>query len=200
MRALEIERERILARLREISDREDRLIVRAPVSGTVITTDLSTLVGQHYQIGQEVMLIADESSQEVVAYAGQKGTHVWLPEIGQRCAVRTRSDASSEFLATATRVTPRLSTRGAASALLAVNGGPLAANLTQDAHGSATWETTVTHAEAQLAIPSAQATQLRVGPTGYLESPDVAENLGTYLGQKIRRWLNKHVTCQRSLV
>jgi putative peptide zinc metalloprotease protein len=109
----------------EIQHQVEGLIVRAPTGGEIVAHDLESLPGRYLSVGDEVVVIGNEKSKEVIVAAAQNDISSFMAQRNQPVRVRITGDEDNSFVADLTKIDPRASTSLPHPALGADAGGPL---------------------------------------------------------------------------
>jgi putative peptide zinc metalloprotease protein len=110
---------------REIRQQVEGLIVRAPVAGQIVARNLDSLMGRYLSVGDEILVIGNEKSKEVILAAAQNDISSFISQRGETVRVRVSGDEDNSFTSHLTKIDPRASTRLPHAALGADAGGPL---------------------------------------------------------------------------
>ena len=109
----------------EIRHQVEGLIVRAPIAGQIVAHDLESLPGRYLSIGDEIVVIGNEKSKEIILAAAQNDISSFISQRGETVKVRVTGDEENSFTAQLTKIDPRASTKAPHAALGADAGGPL---------------------------------------------------------------------------
>jgi putative peptide zinc metalloprotease protein len=110
---------------REIKSQVAGLVVRAPIAGQVVAHELDTLPGRYLSVGDEIAVIGNEKSKEVILAAAQNDISSFVAQRKQPVTVRVTGDEGNSFTAELTKIDPRATTALPHPALGADAGGPL---------------------------------------------------------------------------
>jgi putative peptide zinc metalloprotease protein len=109
----------------EIRHQVEGLIVRAPIAGQIVAHDLDSLPGRYLSVGDEIVVIGNETSKEIILAAAQNDISSFISQLGEPVRVRVAGDEDNSFTASLTKIDPRASTQPPHAALGADAGGPL---------------------------------------------------------------------------
>lgn len=126
------QRDALQRRLSERQGQVERLAIRAPSDGVVISRELSALVGSFVKEGQELLSVGDPTQREFVAAIRQEDLADAQKHLSLPVSVQLRG--RGEFGGQVRRVRPRASTQPEHPCLCAPFGGPLAVQTQTDQH------------------------------------------------------------------
>jgi putative peptide zinc metalloprotease protein len=152
----------------EIQNQVDGLIVRAPVAGQIVAHNLDSMQGRYLSIGDEIVVIGDEKSKEIILAAAQNDISSFISQRGKPVRVRVTGDEARSFTASLTRIDPRASTKPPHAALGADAGGPLPVTSKRES-------STSKKPESELLAPCFSGTVLL----------DVPQSLHLHTGQRV---------------
>jgi putative peptide zinc metalloprotease protein len=109
----------------EIEHQVAGLVVRAPITGQVVAHDLDSFAGRYLSVGDEIVVIGNEKSKEVILAAAQDDISSFTAQLGRSVRVRISGDEGNSFTASLSKIDPRASLAPPHAALGADAGGPL---------------------------------------------------------------------------
>jgi putative peptide zinc metalloprotease protein len=101
------------------------LTVRAPIDGQVVAHDLDSLPGRYLSVGDEIVVVGNEESKEIILAAAQDDINSFTSQLYLPVTVRISGDESNSFTASLGKIDPRASLRLPHPALGADAGGAL---------------------------------------------------------------------------
>jgi putative peptide zinc metalloprotease protein len=116
--------EALQKRLAERRRQLEKLTVRSPLAGQVLSRNLAALVGTYLTAGTEILAIGDEQQKELRVSVGQEEIDAFTAEVDEPVQVRLRGRAT--FSGRLVRLMPRASVKPSHASLCAPFGGPLA--------------------------------------------------------------------------
>lgn len=126
----------LLEQLEQLESKLQNLVVRAPVAGTIVSSDLDRMLGKYFHTGEPLCLIAGGEGIELQASADQNDADALRSAIGKRVQVRmANGDAAMGVLE---KVDPRASQELNSPSLAAIYGGSLTVEINHDASGNET--------------------------------------------------------------
>lgn len=105
---------------------QDQLIIRTPVDGIVIASDLKNLPGQFLTPGQSVCIIGNPAEKQVRLVIAQDDIEAVLAHEGGQVGVQFRGDTTKSAVGILTSLDQRATSELIHPALASVAGGPLA--------------------------------------------------------------------------
>lgn len=171
----------------------ERLIVRAPAAGRIVSRLVELALGTYLEPGTEVVAIGEQTSKELSVSISQDDVHLFGDCVGKDTCVRV---GNAVFTGRLTQISPRANVTPAHSALCASEGGPLAVRFVtlRDA-GANTNQLSLRapHFTAQVSLPADQATRLGAGQRGQIAIDASSRPLGTQLLRAIGGWCRDKV-------
>ncbi len=153
--------------VKEKREQVERLTVRAPVEGRVLTRRPELLLGKYLRPGSELVAIGDEHCKELQVSIAQDDVDDFLRRTGKPVAVRVGD--GGRFSAELSRIEPRASLELAHPALATPAGGPLLVKpkdrRSQD-DGSAGYELLTPRLTGRITLTSQQSADLGAGQLG----------------------------------
>lgn len=110
--------------LHEKAAEVDSLIVRAPLDGTIVASDLESLIGTYFDRGAEILAIGSEDQKELMISIAHHDAEIFTGHLNHPAWVRLHGRQG--FFAPLMEVSPRASIVPNSRALCAPHGGPLA--------------------------------------------------------------------------
>jgi putative peptide zinc metalloprotease protein len=171
----------------------DKLTVRAPASGRVISRDPETLLGVYLEPGDEIISIGNEIHKELQIAISQDDLIPFKTAVGR--SLQVRLPGGRVFPAPLLRISPRASLQCFHSALSAVNGGPLAVKANKsdaderDFDSDNNHELLAPHLVGTVELTDGQSLQLKAGQVGIASLCSHREALGAHLYRSVARWI-----------
>ena len=197
--AWQVERENHRAlsrRLDELLEQEERLSIRSPHAGKILSPNLDDLIGQWMPAGAELTLVGDDQSRALHFTAAQQDLLALKAGEGQRVHVHIWGQEQASLVGVIAPVDPRASTRVRFPALTTAGGGPLAvraaASSASDDAADERWELLEPHFCGTVRLSSQQLDKLGVGQTGYVEVVAHRGSVGAVLRAALRESLQEH--------
>lgn len=185
-------------RLANLCERADRLVVRAPASGQVVTRNVDQLKGQYVKSGQRLLSIAAEDAKEIGVTIPEYHIESFLAKVGQEPTVMLDGAFSPVRDAILTRVDPSATSTLRHPVLGANHGGPLPVQPEYSANehsGSAEsgYRLTAPRFYGSVQLPAEVAKTLRAGAIGQVRFTDRAETLGRKMRRVADRWIGRRL-------
>ena len=102
------------------------LLIRAPISGTVIAQHLETMQGKYVESGTEMLMVGSTGNKEVRISIEQHDIDAFRDPSNHKVRLEVQGHALPDGVAKLNRLYPRASERVSHPSLIATNGGPLA--------------------------------------------------------------------------
>lgn len=187
--------ESLMQRLLELDRQLASLEVRAPIAGRVVARNLAHLEGTWCAVGQELLTIAPDDQRELRAAIAQEDVDRWplrtkppasdseIEPLDRAAApMSARLPSHGNLTVRLDRLSPRATTDAPHAALVAANGGPLAARATSGAEpDSAKYELVEPRFTATLQIEPSPGRRLAVGETGVIRLGHTGQTLAELL-------------------
>jgi putative peptide zinc metalloprotease protein len=184
--------ESLRKRLKEKREQVDRLTVRAPVGGTVLTRNPESLLGKYLRPGNEIVAIGDKRAKELRVSIAQDDVDVFFCRTGQLIDVRVGDGA--RFFGELTRIEPRASMDLTHPALASSSGGPLLVKpkdrkSQEDGAATSDYELLTPRLTGQITLTAQQSENLGAGQRGVVSVRASTErSIGSYLCAWLTHW------------
>jgi putative peptide zinc metalloprotease protein len=188
-----------MAKCRSLKQKEAEIVrlvegltVRAPSEGKVVAHDLDSMVGRYLSAGDEIVVIGNEESKEVVVAAAQDDINSFTSQLYMPVTVRVSGDESNAFTASLGRVDPRASLRIPHPALGADAGGALPVKpKKQKADAKAPdSELLDPHFSASISLFSTQSLRLHAGQRAMVLFSSSEQSWAGRLVLRLRKWID----------
>lgn len=194
---VELENQRALSRrLGELLEQEQRLTVRSPHAGRILSPNLDDLTGRWMPAGAELTMVGDDTTRTLHFTAAQKDLLALQAGEGQRVHVHIWGQEQKSLTGVIAPVDPRASTNVRFPALTTAGGGPLAVRAAvspgSDDSTDQRWELLEPHFCGTVRLSSQQLDALGVGQTGYVEVVAHRGSVGSVLRTALRQSLQDH--------
>ena len=161
--------EALQKRVKEKREQVERLTVRAPVGGRVLTRRPEVLLGKYLRPGSEIVAIGDEQSKELKVSIAQDDVDDFSGSTGKLVDVRVGD--SGRFAGNLSRIEPRASLELVHPALAASSGGPLLVkpkdrHAQDDDSAAAEYEWLAPRLAGRITLTSQQSASLGAGQLG----------------------------------
>ena len=111
--------------LEERTRQRSRFRVLAPISGSVVSDELDSLIGTYLDEGHELMVIGDERQKEIRLSIAQSDARAFSARVGQPVTARLKSSSFKPLELSLGAVEPGVSRRVENLAITAAGGGKL---------------------------------------------------------------------------
>ena len=172
----------------------DRLVIRAPANGHVVSRGLRMAQGHYLQAGAEVALIG-EDEKEVRAAIAQDDLELFAGSVGRAAWVRV---GGARFQGRLTRISPRGTRVPIHPALCATEGGSLPVGLPVEDQASGTLQLRSPHFTAFIELTERRASRLGAGQRARVAVSVQHPSIGAHALSSIRRWCRDKVRDVRS--
>ena len=192
-------------RLAQRRQQVDRLVVRAPAAGRIVTRQPESLAGRYLRAGDEIVAIGSEQAKELRVSVAQDDVARFLPRVGQPLAARIGEATIASRLS---RVEPRASLTPPHPALSAAEGGPLAVRPQdpadgdrpeRDKTGREPYELLAPRFAAQVVLSADQSLALGAGQRGQVALQPGEETLGAHGAKLALIWARDKVRQVRAV-
>jgi putative peptide zinc metalloprotease protein len=176
----------------EIQHQVEGLIVRAPIGGQVVAHDLDSLPGRYLSVGDEIVVIGNEKSKEIVVAAAQNDISSFMAQRSQAVRVRVAGDEDNSFTAELTKIDPRASTRLPHPALGADAGGPLPVTPKRESKDSKKPENELLDPcfSGTVQLDESQSLHLRTGQRVTILFNSSEQSWAGSLVMRVRKWID----------
>ncbi|MCA9078990.1 MAG: efflux RND transporter periplasmic adaptor subunit [Planctomycetaceae bacterium] len=200
----EAEQERLLglrSRAKQLHQRQQKLVVRAPCDGLILDADLRSLHGTYVQIGEPLLRLGANDRLLALALIDPANRSHFDQQINRRVTLQLNGRASHPAMVTLTSVASRAEQTLPHHAFGAHGGGPLAVRMAtsqQDTPAdSPPLELASPYLLAELQLDPDQMLSLRAGETGIVRSRSAAQPLAELATEAISNWWTRHQTALR---
>ncbi len=169
-----------------------RLVVRAPVSGTIVSRQPELLLGKYLSEGSEVVLLGDENFKEVRVAVDQDDADAFFAQVGKTVTIRA---GERVFKNTLSQIEPRASLEPLHPALAAVKGGPLPVRRKtnespdkKDEAGPESYELLVPQFAGEVKLSLDQSLLLAAGQRTQVSFTPQGQSIGDFLFNRFQRW------------
>ena len=179
----------------ELAERVAALVVRSPQGGQVVGRQLAQLTGRYLQAGDEIAVVGDERTKELVLAVPQEDVELFAAQLSSPCRVYLAGSAAARYTGTLARVEPRAATQLPHAALAAAVGGPLAVRLlSRDARADReTYELINPCFSGAVALPATFAAELRAGQRATISFRTARESLAVRSWHLALRWVDRQL-------
>jgi putative peptide zinc metalloprotease protein len=176
----------------EIQKQVDGLVVRAPVAGKIVAHHLDSMPGRYLSVGDEIVVIGNEKSKEVILAVAQNDISSYLSQRGQVVNVRVTGDEEHSFNANLTKVDPRASLTPPHEALGASAGGPLPVTSKRESPNSKKVESELLDPcfSGTVQLDEPQSLHLRTGQRVTILFSSSEQSWAGNLVMRVRRWID----------
>jgi putative peptide zinc metalloprotease protein len=176
----------------EIQSQVDGLIVRAPISGEIVAHDLDSFVGRYLAVGDEIVVIGNEKSKEVILAAAQDDISSFTSQLGRSVRVRVLGDESDSFTASLSKIDPRASQTPPHAALGADAGGPLPVKSKHESPTSKKVESELLDPcfSGTILLTASQSLSLHAGQRVAVLFNSDGQSWAGRLVMKVRKWID----------
>jgi putative peptide zinc metalloprotease protein len=194
-------REALERKRAEAQRRVEELTIRAPAAGRLLSRSLDWLLGQYLKSGDEVAVLGEESSKELLIAVAQGDLELFRGQIGEGRSVRVSNYRRGAFNASLARLEPRASQEPPHPALLATAGGPLAATPRREEQSSGDnlpeYQLLLPCFVGRVTLSSAESSALLCGQLLEVGFRSPQQNVAHRAWQTLRRWLDDQIAAQR---
>ncbi|MGB7346664.1 MAG: efflux RND transporter periplasmic adaptor subunit [Pirellulaceae bacterium] len=175
-----------------------RLTITAPIAGQVLVNDVNQLLGKHVTPGTELLAVGDPDHKEAIALVSQDDARFLEGIAGQNVQLKVWGE-SKELVGRIREVTPRVRSDLPHFSFAGMYGGPLTvvdrSQYTDARETPDTSQLILLQPRYAMRIDLDQdiAAQLRAGQTGVAHLRTRTGNLGSYLWQNARSWIENQV-------
>ncbi|MCA9136407.1 MAG: efflux RND transporter periplasmic adaptor subunit [Planctomycetales bacterium] len=158
----------------------DSLTVRAPIAGTVIRRRLDVLGGTYVKLGDEILVLGNETQKELRLLIPHSKYERFRDQIGTSVSYRTGVFSAGEAILA--NINPRAKTVVEYPALLATNGGPLGVKAVSNhpQESESQLELLVPHFEAVVPLDRSQSMTLHSGQRVLVSITGGNESIGLH--------------------
>ncbi len=178
--------------LHDLQQQIQQLVITAPHDGIVVGRNLDALQGQFVDIGQELLVVALESSKDIWLAVPQDQVDVFTVE---RQQLRAYFPGLEPFSCRIEKVAPRASQIPCHRALAAHQGGPLAVRPQtagdSDPSRHDGYRLVTPHFQATVSLDAKYGRRLRAGQVGWLTVLGYHDTLGRHLYRAVQDWLRQ---------
>ncbi len=171
----------------------NQLTLYAPISGLVVSGQLSELQDQFISVGNRLMQIGDEKSKKLYLSVLQKDQYDTDQLFNQAVKVRVANKGVRNINVHIKQETPRANKNISFPQLSAINGGPIAVVPTSQVEDSAEvsgqYEYIDPRAEIQADISPSDAIDVYAGQLAWARLPSLKRTLGEHIYIKIESWV-----------
>ena len=183
----EFNRRSAFKRLDERLQEQKGLTLLAPVSGYVVARNIKQLSGRHFERGDEVLTIGDDSNKEIVLSIAPGDVRSTLGLVGQSIPVEIGS--RRKIIASIKRVDPRASVRLTRPAMAVPYGGSLAVKPVDNEDEGSEFELIESRFHAVATIDESTSKNLHAGERGVALLDSNSNTIGKWIYQSTYRWL-----------
>jgi putative peptide zinc metalloprotease protein len=174
----------------EVQRQVASLTILAPRDGRVIGRPLDWLAGQYLESGDEIAVLGDESSKELLVAVGQDDFELFHSQLEKLVRVVVHDSRRVRFDAALARLEPRATQDPPHDALLATAGGPLTATGRTDDSGSApSYQLLTPCFTGRIALNTLQSQQLACGQLLTISFHSNSQTLAAHYLQSLEAWL-----------
>lgn len=176
----------------EIQHQVDGLIVRAPTAGQIIAHGLDSLPGRYLSVGDEIVVIGNEKSKEVILAAAQNDISSYIAQRGRPVKIRITGDEEDSFTADLSKIDPRASTKPPHPALGADAGGDLPVTSKRESPDSKKVESELLDPcfTGTVLLSAAQSLHLHAGQRVTVLFSSADQSWAGNLVMKVRKWID----------
>ena len=182
-------------RLKRRAKQLEELKVVAPVDGVIVGRDLDSLVGRYVSEGEELMVVADESSKKLVVSINQRDVKLFTDNREKQLNVIVYGASKREFQQKIESLEPRASLRIPHDQLSAAGGGPLAVRPVEQSDGAGDSETAFSLVAPRLTgrilLQPDESNRLRAGQLGVVKLRVRRGAFGHCLYEAITDWVER---------
>ncbi|MBX3423808.1 MAG: HlyD family efflux transporter periplasmic adaptor subunit [Pirellulaceae bacterium] len=183
--------ESLLTQLEQLESRVQRLLIRAPIRGTIVAIPIQHILGHAISIGQTVCLIAPSQELEAVISVDQRHVPRLQQAIGKPLSVSTTNGVNT--MGIVEKVDPKGSDYLTEPLLAASYSGPIPVEFTQDAKQQSQLRMLSPRFSVKIKLPSGSG--LRPGQMVWIRIPGKSASLMS----AIYNWgENRWMTLKRS--
>jgi len=178
--------------LTERTEQLDRLAIRAPMAGQVVSDELDSKVGTFLSEGDEFIIIGNEHTKELVVSIAQEDAELFHSHVGQDVDVRLRGGGRERLSLGLGRVEPNASTIVEHFALCAAGGGTVAVRpvtLGKSHAADDSWEFVEPRLIGSIGLPADVSEQLNAGQLAMVKLPITRSTLGQGIYRAAERWV-----------
>ncbi len=180
----------------EIRQMVESLTVRAPLAGQVVAHDLDSLPGRYLALGDQILVIGNEQSKEIILAAAQEDLRSFAAQRTRPVTVRISGDESNSFSAPLSKIEPRASLQLPHPALGADAGGALPVKPKHQSPDSKTVESELLDPcfTGTVSLTPAQSLRLHAGQRATILFSSAEQSWAGRLVMKLRKWIDGRLT------
>jgi putative peptide zinc metalloprotease protein len=176
----------------EVRKLAEGLTIRAPLGGRIVARDLASLPGRYLSVGDEVVVIGNPESKEIILAVAQDDIRSFLAQRDRPVTVRIAGDESRPLTACLSKIEPRASQKMPHPALGADAGGDLPVKAKRESPSSKNVESELLDPCFTGTIPltPAQSLQLYSGQRAMIVFGSAEQSRAGRLVMKVRQWID----------
>jgi putative peptide zinc metalloprotease protein len=168
----------------------DNLVLRAERAGQVLGRDLDQQIGQYFQTGDRLLAVGNMDAKEIALSISQQDLDRFKSKLGRD--VHLNLPGNRALYGKLQSIDPRASARPPHRSLLATYGGPLQAEMSQDADQNQIEQLVTPRFVATIELAPEHGNALRAGQRGTASvSSDIT--VGRYLHQAVTEWMRERL-------
>ncbi len=180
----------------EKSIQVEHLTIVAPQDGRIVMNGLQHQVGTYLDLGDDLLLIGDESSKELQVSLSQDDMHAFQGQA--KPMVNAFLPHRKTFRSYLTSIRPRASIEPIHPAMITINGGslPVAPKKSEDSEASSKYELMTPRFNATVELCESESRSMYAGQIGVVSYRTLDLSIGEYLYRWLSQWIRKRLETQ----
>lgn len=198
---IELENESVFQkRLDELREQAEQLVVRAPILGRVLSSNLGDLQGRWISSGSELLVIGNDQDRSLHIVIPQSEIDIVRDEVDRDVSIHIWGAGSRDQCGSLELIEPRGTTSLRHPALASVAGGPLAVRPATDfgqqgsQQNTSDWQLLEPHFNGRVRLTASKLGHIGTGQRGIVEFTTSRRTVGEVINQRFMTFFSKRQT------